>query len=529
MNTHRRLHIKNLELVFIGDFYFGNRSLDQTTDSGVEDFLSAIYYADYVITHSFHCTAFSTIFEKRFSSQAITRAGSRVSDYLNTLGLQDHVIDDSADVSSENIDYTTVRKKLIDMGWKSRIYLKSIITIEADEMYLQTKGKSDCCGCTACVTVCPKKCLVMEEDEYGFLFPRIEKLEQCIHCHRCEVVCPIEKNKSISPKEKYPAPICLSGWHQDESVRATSTSGAAFVGIVQACEKNGFSRFYGVRYDDELMAIHTGVDSAEEIACLVSTKYVQSNVGNSFFDVMSELQTEKKVVFSGTPCQVEGLQNVVPNNLRDNLITIALVCHGVSSPEAYKKYIKEVGEKNTSSVSSIKFRDKRQKNGELSHRFTTITLQNGKVLTDTENLYTLTFGLGLMHRECCSSCPYATPYRSADFSIGDFWGIEDYKPELKSEIPKGISLIYAHSERAKNLLAELRKTMLLNEEPLEHSLHIRQQQLRMPFARNPRRDQFLKKVITDGLDFEAIAEREFQRWRYINFAKRVARKVLRRR
>lgn len=396
-------------------------------------------------------------------------------------------------------------------------------------MYLQTKDKSECCGCTACVTVCPKKCLVVEKDEYGFMFPRLEKPEECIHCHRCEVVCPLEKNKSINPKESYPAPTCLSGWHQDESVRATSTSGAAFVGIVQACEKNGYSRFYGVRYDDELMAIHTGVDSSKELGCLVSTKYVQSNVGNSFSDVMADLQLGKKVVFSGTPCQVEGLQNIIPDKLRDNLITIALVCHGVSSPEAYRKYIQEVGEKNTSSVSSIKFRDKRQKNGELSHRFTTITLQNGNVLADTENLYTLAFGLGLMHRECCNTCPYTTPYRSADFSIGDFWGIEDYKPELKSEISKGISLIYAHSERAKSLLADLRKVMLLNEEPLEHSLHIRQQQLRMPFARNPRRDQFLKRVVVDRRDFEVIAEREFQRWRYINFAKRIAKKVLRRR
>lgn len=395
-------------------------------------------------------------------------------------------------------------------------------------MYLQTKNKSDCCGCTACVTVCPKHCLVMEKDEYGFLFPCLEK-EECIHCHRCEAVCPIEKNKSVSPKEKYPAPICLSGWHREESARATSTSGAAFVGIVQACEKNGFSRFYGVRYDDKLMAIHAGVDSVEELACLVSTKYVQSDIGNAFPDVISDLQSGKKVVFSGTPCQVEGLQNVVPEKMRDNLITIALVCHGVSSPEAYRKYIQEVGEKNSSSVLKIRFRDKRKKNGELSHRFTTITLQNGKVLADTENLYTLAFGLGLMHRECCNTCPYTTPYRSADFSIGDFWGIEDYKPELKSEISKGISLIYAHSERAKSLLADIGEMMLLNEEPLDHSLHIRQQQLRMPFARNPRRNRFLKKVVEDGLDFEVVAGREFQRWRYINFVKRIARKVLRRR
>lgn len=396
-------------------------------------------------------------------------------------------------------------------------------------MYLQTKSNSECCGCTACVTVCRKKCLVMKKDPYGFFYPYLEKPYECIHCDLCETVCPIEKNKSIVPKEEYSEPTCLLGWHLDESVRAASTSGAAFVGIVQACEKNGFSRFYGVRYDDELMAVHTGVDSVEELVSLTSTKYVQSDVGNAFSDVISDLKAGKKVVFSGTPCQVEGLQNVVSNKLRDNLITIALVCHGVPSPEAFKKYIQETGEKNHSDVSSIKFRDKREKDGELSHRFTTITLQNGKVLADTENLYTLAFGLGLMHRECCNTCPYATPYRSSDFSIGDFWGIEDYRPELKKEISKGISLIYAHSERAKKLLNNMRETMFLHEEPLEYSLHIRQQQLRIPFARNPRRDQFLKKVVVDGRCFETIAGREFQRWRYIHFLKRIINKLLGRR
>lgn len=120
-------HEKNLELVFIGDYYFGSRNLKQTTDAGVEDFLSAIYYADYVITNSFHCTVFSTIFEKQFLSQVISRTGSRVSDYLNALGLRNHVIANSGKISLEAIDYTTVRKKLNDMGLKSRMYLESII------------------------------------------------------------------------------------------------------------------------------------------------------------------------------------------------------------------------------------------------------------------------------------------------------------------------------------------------------------------------------------------------------------------
>ena len=118
---------KGCELIFIGDYYFGNRTLHQTTDAGVEDFLSAIYYADYVITNSFHCTVFSTLFEKQFSSQVIERTGSRVRDYLNALGLQNRVIHQTKIIPSEVIDYSIVRKKITDMSRKSRLYLESII------------------------------------------------------------------------------------------------------------------------------------------------------------------------------------------------------------------------------------------------------------------------------------------------------------------------------------------------------------------------------------------------------------------
>ncbi len=395
-------------------------------------------------------------------------------------------------------------------------------------MYIQTLNKVDCCGCTACVSVCPKNCLVMKPDEYGFLFPHMEHADTCIHCKKCESVCPIELNKGIDPDKIYDEPLCFSGWHKNNKTRLESTSGAAFVSIVQACEMNGFGRFYGVKYNDQLLAVHCGVDSVSELSGLISSKYIQSNVDKAYTDILIDLDRGAKVVFSGTPCQVEGLQNVVPKRLRDNLITIALVCHGVSSPSAYLKYLAEIGVKHNSRVSAVKFRDKREKNGILSHEYTTITLANGNTLADTENLYTLAFGLGLMHRDCCNSCPYTTPYRSADFTIGDFWGIEDYKPEFKAEISKGISLLYAHSDRAKALIPSIQNVMFLCEEPLEHSLHVRQPELRKPMPRNPRRDHFLKEVVVLHSSFEKLAGKEFQRWRYINFIKRMAKKFLRR-
>lgn len=119
---------KKLELVFIGDYYFGNKDIKQITDAGVEDFLSAVYYADYVITNSFHCTVFSTIFEKPFLSQVITKTGSRVNDYLNKLGLGERILKDQrVDELPGDIDYTRARKIILDIRESSRTYLNAII------------------------------------------------------------------------------------------------------------------------------------------------------------------------------------------------------------------------------------------------------------------------------------------------------------------------------------------------------------------------------------------------------------------
>ena len=390
-------------------------------------------------------------------------------------------------------------------------------------MYLQSKDKKECCGCTACVTICSKKCLIMEKDEYGFSFPKMKNPTACTSCSRCKTVCPIEKNKFINPNATYQKPLCFFGWHKDEGIRMASTSGAAFVVIAQACETQGFDIYYGVQYNNEMMAVYNGVSSVSELFKFTTSKYVQSDLLTTYSDILGQLKGGKRILFSGTPCQVEGLQNIVPQKYRDQIITVALVCHGVSSPVAYRMYLKEIAERYGAQVEYLRFRDKRMKNGVLSHRFTTIKLSNGECLADTENPYTLAFKLGLMHRESCSKCPYTTPYRSVDFTIGDFWGIDDYVPELKREVSKGISLIYVHTNRASRLLSEIQKRMFIQEETLEHSLHVRQQQLRMPFARNSRRDVFLNKVVLQGYEFEKVADCEFRRWRYVNYPKSILR------
>ena len=150
----------------------------------------------------------------------------------------------------------------------------------------------------------------------------------------------------------------------------------------------------------------------------------------------------------------------------ENLFSVALVCHGVSSPKAFSMYLKEVEIENSSSIKNIRFRDKKEEDGKLTHRFTTINLENGKELASTNNVYTTAFGIGVMDRESCYSCPYASPSGAGDITIGDFWGIERYIPEINGEISKGISLLIPHTVVGEQMVSDMERYM--NENMFHH-------------------------------------------------------------
>ncbi len=49
-------------------------------------------------------------------------------------------------------------------------------------------NRKDCCGCTACYTVCPTQAVSMQPDEEGFLYPVVDA-EKCTRCYQCLSVC----------------------------------------------------------------------------------------------------------------------------------------------------------------------------------------------------------------------------------------------------------------------------------------------------------------------------------------------------
>lgn len=191
-------------------------------------------------------------------------------------------------------------------------------------MYFKTLAKQDCTGCTACVNVCPRQCILMRVDEEGFYYPIIDK-EMCIECGLCEKVCPVESSQSSNDS----MPKVYAAYLRNTGERMKSTSGGIFYAIAKwVVEQHGI--VYGAAFDENFKLKHIGVDRMEDLSQLRGSKYLQSYVGNVFSEIKQHLKAGRWVYFVGVGCQVAGLKAFLRKNY-DTLITSDLVCHGVPS------------------------------------------------------------------------------------------------------------------------------------------------------------------------------------------------------
>ena len=191
---------------------------------------------------------------------------------------------------------------------------------------IEIKDPKDCCGCWACENACPRQCISMEEDCEGFRYPHINQTS-CIDCHLCEKVCPI-LNKVEEPIKNQKAFVVQN---KDEEVLKESTSGGAFSAIANyVISKNGI--VFGAAFDNNETVRHQYVDNYEDLKLFRNSKYVQSLIGNTYKEAKRFLDKGKLVLFSGTPCQLEGLFFFLRNKQYENLITIDVVCRAVPSP-----------------------------------------------------------------------------------------------------------------------------------------------------------------------------------------------------
>lgn len=306
--------------------------------------------------------------------------------------------------------------------------------------------REKCCGCSACYNVCPNNCIIMEPDNLGFLYPIINE-DYCVHCNLCEKVCPSLHEKE---KEKYPC-SAWGGYVADENLRLASSSGGMFSLFAKQVIDEGGIVFGAALTDDCKKVQHIMVNSIEDLARLRGSKYVQSDIGNTYKEAKAALLSGQKVIFSGTPCQIEGL-NLFLQKEYDNLTTIEVICHGTPSPRLFEKYINFMEKKLGSVIRHVFFRD--EVGGNLIMRIET---ENGTLYRKDKfrDLYFRMFLSDTCLRESCYDCPSRGFAKRADITLSDFWGVEDIAPDLVDG--GGISLVIRHTpkgERAFNAIKD---------------------------------------------------------------------------
>lgn len=312
------------------------------------------------------------------------------------------------------------------------------------ESYLKNNKKEFCTGCRACELSCPKNCINMKEDHEGFIYPVIDKTK-CIDCGKCLKVCPVINN--IKTKDKLDKKEVYGYKIDNKSTLLLSSSGGAFTSIVESFCYDNFVIF-GVKFDENLNAVHDFIQDKKDIQMFRKSKYVQSDVKDSYKKAKEFLNKGCKVLFTGTPCQIAGLKKYL-NKEYENLLSVEIICHGVPSKKVLNKYLEFEENKYNSKVKSINFREKVEKDGKYNSRNLKLVLENGKEIVEDsqKNIYLKGFHKGLFYRPSCYTCKFANTNRNADITIADSWGIENIYKDI--DVHQGHSLVILNTKKGK--------------------------------------------------------------------------------
>ena len=303
-----------------------------------------------------------------------------------------------------------------------------------------------CTGCGACVQRCPKRCISWTQREFGFRYPQIDK-DACVNCGLCEKVCPTDKALEVPVEQKVYAAV-----HKDTEVLAKSTSGGAFTAIADAIFAQG-GIVYGAAMLDDMQVKHIRTTGKDDFEGLRSSKYLQSDTGTTYQMVEQDLKQGKFVLYSGTPCQIDGLKNFLGKDY-ETLYTVDIVCHGVGSQAYFDKYM-DFARERYGKIKALRFRSKEYAGWSCGG---VVVVDSSDCLKkipyrDFDNYYYSYFLSGDIYRKSCYSCKYANTNRVGDFTLGDYWGVEALNLPLQTE--NGCSLLLVNNQHAMQLLDEI--------------------------------------------------------------------------
>jgi len=361
--------------------------------------------------------------------------------------------------------------------------------------FLETQNKADCYGCRACELICPTKCIRMCEDDEGFLYP-VREDSECIRCDICRTVCPkANKSSFLGTTDGFESRAFMAV-HKDEEVLYKSASGGLFSAIVSSFCTENFAVF-GVGFNEHFKAIHSYTETVLGTNIYRKSKYIQSDVNDSYEKVKKFLQKGKRVLFTGTPCQIAGLRLYLKQQY-DNLLCVDLVCHGVPSQKVFDHYIDYLQDKHRGYLSSYEFRHKTNKSGTWNSRNVRAEVGNVVIVADALNdPYLRGFHNALFCRPSCYECKFANPSRVSDITMADFWGVESLYHE--ENVHKGVSVLLVNTPKGLLLMDELSKHMRIRQVDKTFIIE-NNSQLKNPTNRHPKRTEFFENLQTTRFD-----------------------------
>ena len=388
-------------------------------------------------------------------------------------------------------------------------------------------SNDQCSGCAACHAICPQKAIAMVPDAEGFAHPKIDA-SRCVNCGLCERICPVlHSGEARKPLKVYAAKA------KDDALRKESSSGGVFSLLAcQVISDGGIVYGAAIRGND-LSVYHCSAENEEELSWLRGSKYVQSDVGDTYECVKDQLATGREVLFSGTPCQVAGLRKYLSKDY-GNLTCVEVICHATPSPLAWRKFLEKravasAGGRDSARPEAVIVRriSFRRKNCGWKRYSLSLRFANDKEYL--QDLYTDSFLRGflseLYNRPSCHNCHVRELRSGADITLGDYWNVHQRFPEMDDD--GGTSVVLVDSEKGSALVKRIAPLCDMVASDYEDVCRTNPAIYRSS-PPNRKRGKFFK-LVGKGADFDATVKRLLRRplsRRIASLAKRLIIKAI---
>ena len=358
-------------------------------------------------------------------------------------------------------------------------------------------NSKECTGCSSCEQTCLQYAIELRPDKEGYLNPNIDA-DRCMKCGRCMTHCPVIKPMTILPSNQT-AYALIS--HKDRTV---SSSGGAFSVFARYVLSKGGS-VYGAMMDDKFNVCHIRATDMDGIAKIRGSKYVQSDMKDSYRSVKADLKAGLMVLFTGTPCQVAGLYAYLgKKTYQTQLITLDLVCHGVPSQGYFKSYLKKLETATGQKLKAFRFRKLDSWDYRPAIQFT--EAECWTKLEQEKNSFMAAFFDKSIYRECCYQCPYSSMNRVGTFTIADYWGVGTLGVPFKKNVAAGVSLVIDNQGMMPVLIGDLKGYAYIEERPLEEC-KAKNHNLNAPSERPEARDEAIKDMLDRNMTLREYAEK----------------------